>query len=151
MDRPGVLHLCDTIGILDGLCHCPKYQCPDCGVAYNDFHGCLKPPKMPLTIRSIDATPTSPCFLIAEINGKEVGRMSISAMPLVHDMEIPQSTISRKIADALFHYACGKVKAAGFGEAVVIVENGNESMHRYVKERGAIEEPVSTVYMMEVK
>ncbi len=104
-----------------------------------------------VSIRSIDATNTTPCLLIAELNGKEVGRMSITAMPLVHDMEIPPSPIARRIADAMFHYACGKVKAAGFTEAVVIVENGNDRMHTYVKDRGAVEEPPSTVFMMEVK
>ena len=99
-----------------------------------------------LTVRSVDG---SPCVFIAEINGREVGRMSITVLPLVHDMEIPASPIQRKITDALFFYASGKVKAAGFSEAVVCVANTNEKMQRYVEQR-AVKEEDSAVYMMGV-
>ncbi len=102
---------------------------------------------MPLSVRSVDGNPT---LFIAEFHGREVGRMAITVLPLVHDMEIPTSPIQRKIADALFFYASGKLNAAKFSEAVVIVADGNEAMKQYVESRGAIAEEKSQVYMMAV-
>ncbi len=101
----------------------------------------------PLTVRSIDG---KPCVFIAEIDGREVGRMSITVMPLVHDMEIADSPIQRKIADALFFYASGKVKASGFDEALCLVGQDNQRMQAYVMAR-AVREEENSVFVMGVR
>ena len=100
-----------------------------------------------LTVRS---TPGNPTTLIAEIDGREVGRMSITVMPLVHDMEIPVTPIQRKIADALFFYASGQVKAAGFIEALALVGSENFHMQAYVEKR-AVREEENRVFVLGVQ
>ncbi len=121
-------------------------KCVGCGQEKTPALGAQKQ-HAPLTVRSIDGSPTQ---IIAEIDGREVGRMSITIMPLVHDMEIPASPIQRKVADALFYYASGKVKAAGFSEALALVAQDNQPMQAYVIARSVREEE-SSVFVMGVQ
>lgn len=86
----------------------------------------------------------------AWLGGRVVGEMSITVEPLVHDMTIQGGTLQRKIADALFQYASGYVRASGFSEALVLVSDTNERMQRYVEARATPEEP-GKAYLMEVK
>lgn len=101
----------------------------------------------PITVRSVDG---QPAVFIAEIDGREVGRVSVTIMPLVHDMEIQGGILQRKIADALLFYAQGKVKASGFKEALLFVANENAAMRRYVETRAIPENP-SQIYVMAVQ
>ncbi len=112
-----------------------------------DYERKAKPYSPPLTVRSIDG---KPCIFVAEIDGREVGRMSITVMPLVHDMEIADSPIQRKIADALFFYASGKVKASGFDEVLCLVGQDNTRMQAYVMAR-AVREEENSVFVMGVR
>ena len=93
----------------------------------------------------------NPMLFVASIKGKEVGRMQVTILPLVHDMEIEPSILSLVIADALHGAACRKVQEAGFSEALVLVGEENRAMRRYVEHLSATKEPVATAYMMEVR
>lgn len=102
-----------------------------------------------ITCRAIQGNPMT---FIAELNGKEVGRMETTILPLVHDMEIPPSLISHKVADALFHYASGYVKASGFGDTLMLVRKDNVRMRAYMQTlQEARKEPESDAYMVAVK
>ena len=86
----------------------------------------------------------------AWLDGRVIGEMKITVMPLVHDMEIPEGMLQRQAAEALFHYASGYTKASGFHEALVMVTLPNARMQAYVESRAVPEEP-SQAYLMEVK
>ncbi len=86
----------------------------------------------------------------AWLNGVVVGEMTITVLPLVHDMTIGTSLTAYRVADALLTYASGYVKASGFKEALVLVQAHNDSMHRYVQKRAIPEEP-ARAYMMGVE
>lgn len=89
----------------------------------------------------------NPMMFVACLNGEVVGSMCVTIVPLVHDMEIDKSLMALPIADALYDAAKQKVKEAGFDEAMVLVEEGNLPMQRYVERLRAVkEEPSSTAY-----
>ena len=92
----------------------------------------------------------NPMLFTAFIDGKQVGRVQVTIIPLVHDMEIDSNLLSLPIADALHNAACQKVAEAGFSEALVMVENGNLPMRRFVEGLSGTKEPPATGYMMDV-
>lgn len=101
-----------------------------------------------ITVKTISG---QPFVFVAELEGREVGRVSVTVTPLVHDMEIePDSMIKRKIAEALFQYASGYVKASGFNEALIMVEKENIPMQYYVGAR-VKPEKASNMYLMPLK
>lgn len=91
----------------------------------------------------------NPMLFIAFIAGKEVGRMQVTIIPLVHDMEIDPNVLALPIADALHDAACQKVSEAGFSEALILVANENLPMRRYVERLNASEEPPSSAFLMD--
>ena len=82
--------------------------------------------------------------------GRVIGEMRITAMPLVHDMEIKEGFLQHKTAEALFHYASGYVRASGFNQALILVATKNLAMQRYCEMR-ALPEEASQAYLMEVR
>jgi len=87
--------------------------------------------------------------IVAELEGRRVGSMKVTLTPLVHDMRVETGMTAVKVAEAMMLYACGFVKASGFQEALVLVAESNEAMHRFVEGR-SVEEPKSRAYMMAV-
>src|SRR5262245_50172470 len=90
----------------------------------------------------------NPMMFVAELDGKEVGSMCVTILPLVHDMEIQSGLLQLAIADALHEAAKQKVREAGFDEAMVMVEQANLAMRRYVERLCAKEEPPAVAYHM---
>ena len=78
-------------------------------------------------------TEGNPLAFVASIDGKDVGRLEVSIVPLVHDMTLEPGLISRKVAEALFQYASGYVKASGFSEALMLVLNENPKMQCWLE------------------
>lgn len=76
--------------------------------------------------------------------------MRVTVIPLVHDLTIEPGMLQRTIADALFQYASGYVKASGFKEALVTVAEANAPMQRYVEAR-AVPEAAAKTYVMGVE
>ncbi len=99
---------------------------------------------------SVKTISGQPFTFVAELEGREVGRVSVTVTPLVHDMEIEKGMLQRKIAEALFQYASGYVKASGFNEALVMVGKENIPMQYYVGAR-VEREAAHDMYLMPVK
>jgi len=78
-------------------------------------------------------TEGNPLAFVASIDGKDVGRLEVSIVPLVHDMTLEPGLVSRKVAEALFQYASGYVKASGFSEALMLVLNDNPRMQCWLE------------------
>ena len=93
----------------------------------------------------------NPMTFIASLNGKDVGKLSVTILPLVHDMDVDESLVSHAIAEALRRAAALKVEEAEFDEALVLVEEGNLPMKRWVESTKAVKEPPSNAYMMAVR
>ena len=59
--------------------------------------------------------------------------MQVSITPLVHDMSLEPGLIARKVAETLFQYASGYVKASGFNEALMLVMDQNPKMQCWLE------------------
>lgn len=85
----------------------------------------------------------------ARIGEQIVGSMRVQVLPLVKDLEVANSFLARKIADALVNYVRGFLKASGFNEGMIMVAEGNEPMLRYIEKQATAEEPAK-IFLMEV-
>jgi hypothetical protein len=85
-----------------------------------------------ITVRAING---HPMIFIASLDGIDVGRAEVTIVPVVHDMDITATTLQRKVAEALFQYMSGFVKASGFGEAIAMVEPENLKMQTWLEAR----------------
>lgn len=110
------------------------------------------------TRETTDISPYLPLKIVSSADGKDtvfrallggrtVGEMRVEMLPLVHDLDIQPGMLQRRVAEALFQYASGYVKASGFTEAYVLVGLNNEPMRRWVGERADAEEPCELFIM----
>lgn len=76
-------------------------------------------------------------IVAAEIDGRIVGRLELRLVPLVHDMEVDGSLIRRRVAEALWNYAQGYVRAS-HKEALILVAPDNQAMLRWMADRGYV-------------
>jgi hypothetical protein len=90
-------------------------------------------------------------LIVAELEGQVCGVLALRMMPLVHDFNVTPGPIARRIADALLNYAKGYVRASAPIEAVVLVAGDNETMQRWLREHGAIEEDPGRFFLLEVR
>jgi hypothetical protein len=74
---------------------------------------------------------------IAEIDGIIVGSLSVRLVPLAHSLEVKQGMISRRIAEALIHYANGYTRASGFTDGLIAVEAANKRMLAFLEDQRA--------------
>jgi ribosomal protein S18 acetylase RimI-like enzyme len=85
-------------------------------------------------------------LLVGEIQGQVCGVMAIRMMPLVHDFECMGS---RRLADAMLHFARGYVRASGLTEATVLVNPDNGAMHRWLRRHGSRFETTADIFTVE--
>jgi len=100
---------------------------------------------------SIRTANGNPMTFVASLDGRDVGQLQICVVPLVHDLTIEKSLVTRKIAEALFQYAKGFLKASGFDEAMMLVDDENVPMKAWIEEKGFRPEPKAQPYLTEIQ
>src|SRR5215471_14009791 len=101
-----------------------------------------------ISVRTVNGNPMT---FVVSVSGRDVGQMQIGIVPIVHDLTVEKSLITRKIVEALFQYAKGFLKASGFDEAMMLVEEENIPMKAWVEEKGFRQEPKAQPYLTEIQ
>ena len=101
-----------------------------------------------ISVRTVNGNPMT---FVVSVSGRDVGQMQIGVVPIVHDLTVEKSLITRKIVEALFQYAKGFLKASGFDEAMMLVEDENVPMKAWVEEKGFRRENKAQPYLTEIQ
>lgn len=99
--------------------------------------------------RDIEITKHS--IFVCELAGKIEGVLAEILIPVVDTLEVEKSPLSLSVAQALTDYAKGYTLASGCKEVMFTIREDNQSMRRFVEDRGAKLEGVYATYTMEVQ
>lgn len=89
--------------------------------------------------------------VVVESEGKVVGGMVARHVALVHEFSVDAGLAGRRVAELAAAYMSGVLRSSGTGEAVMVVNDGNEHMQQWLEERGAAVQPEGRVYCLEVR